>query len=293
MKQQAQPPGPTRNVLTPAKVSLLFPVRGGLTEYQNKRLLSKACLSGSSESVSLNSNARLLLALPERLRRVRLLTTVGSVECACPAEGADCRTQRCPEPCRAQPAHQASAVLGEGASLAIFSAWAPLGRSLLSRGEELGESGVCWAGSTSSGLGSSPAEGDMGLAWRHPWRDRLSLGDTGPHSPKLILALYMRQGFPGGASAKEPTCQCMRCKRRGFHPRVGKILWRRAWQPTPVFLPRESHGQRSLEGYSPQGRKRRTQLKGLSMHACIYDKENSNFPREFAEGYSRPIIQAD
>ena len=173
------------------------------------------------------------------------------------------------------------------------SAWAPLGRSLLSRGEELGESGVCWAGSTSSGLGSSPAEGDMGLAWRHPWRDRLSLGDTGPHSPKLILALYMRQGFPGGASAKEPTCQCMRCKRHGFHPRVGKILWRRAWQPTPVFLPRESHGQRSLEGYSPQGRKRRTQLKGLSMHACIYDKENSNFPREFAEGYSRPIIQAD
>ena len=37
----------------------------------------------------------------------------------------------------------------------------------------------------------------------------------------------------------------------GFHPRVGKIPWRRKWQPTPVFLPGESHGQRSLEGYSP------------------------------------------
>ena len=36
-----------------------------------------------------------------------------------------------------QPAHQASMVLGEGASLAIFSAWAPLGRSLLSRGEDI------------------------------------------------------------------------------------------------------------------------------------------------------------
>ena len=36
---------------------------------------------------------------------------------------------------------------------------------------------------------------------------------------------------------------------------VGKIPWRRAWQPTPVSLPRESHGQRSLEGYSPWGRK--------------------------------------
>ena len=34
-------------------------------------------------------------------------------------------------------------------------------------------------------------------------------------------------------------------------PWVGKIPWRREWQPTLVFLPRESHGQRSLEGYSP------------------------------------------
>ena len=37
---------------------------------------------------------------------------------------------------------------------------------------------------------------------------------------------------------------------------VGKIPWRRKWQPTPVFLPGKSHGQRSLEGYSPQGHKR-------------------------------------
>ena len=36
-----------------------------------------------------------------------------------------------------------------------------------------------------------------------------------------------------------------------FHPRVGKIPWRRKWQPTPVFLPGEIHGQRSLAGYSP------------------------------------------
>ena len=38
-------------------------------------------------------------------------------------------------------------------------------------------------------------------------------------------------------------------KRCGFNPWVRKILWRRAWQPTPVFLPGESHGQRSLAGY--------------------------------------------
>ena len=41
----------------------------------------------------------------------------------------------------------------------------------------------------------------------------------------------------------------------GFNPWVRKIPWRVAWQPTPVLLPGESHGLRSLVGYSPQGRK--------------------------------------
>ena len=54
---------------------------------------------------------------------------------------------------------------------------------------------------------------------------------------------------------KEPICQCRRHKIRGFNPWVGKIPWRRAWQPTAVFLPGESHGWRSLAGYSPWGRK--------------------------------------
>ena len=40
-------------------------------------------------------------------------------------------------------------------------------------------------------------------------------------------------------------------KRHGFDPWVGKVPWRRAWQPTPVVLPEESHGQRSLAGYNP------------------------------------------
>ena len=55
-------------------------------------------------------------------------------------------------------------------------------------------------------------------------------------------------GFPGGT---EPTCQCRRLKRRGFDPWIGKIPWRRAWQPPPVSLPGEFHGQRHLEGYNP------------------------------------------
>ena len=44
---------------------------------------------------------------------------------------------------------------------------------------------------------------------------------------------------------------CLQYRRPGFHPWVRKIPWRREWQPTPVFLLGESHGQRSLVGYSP------------------------------------------
>jgi len=46
--------------------------------------------------------------------------------------------------------------------------------------------------------------------------------------------------------------ETQRCR---FDPWVRKIQWRRAWQPTPIFLPGEPHGQRSLVGYSPQGHK--------------------------------------
>ena len=63
----------------------------------------------------------------------------------------------------------------------------------------------------------------------------------------------MLRGFPGGDSGKEPACQRRRCKRCGFDPWVEKMPWRRAWQPTPAFLPGESHGQKSLAGYGLWG----------------------------------------
>ena len=61
--------------------------------------------------------------------------------------------------------------------------------------------------------------------------------------------------FLDGASGKEPTCPCRRRKRLGFDPWIWKVLWRRKWQPTPVFLPGEPHGQRSLAGDSPGDRR--------------------------------------
>ena len=58
-------------------------------------------------------------------------------------------------------------------------------------------------------------------------------------------------GFPDGASGEEPSCQCRTQKRPRINPWVGKIPWRKAWQPIPAFLPGEAHGQRSLAGHSP------------------------------------------
>ena len=64
--------------------------------------------------------------------------------------------------------------------------------------------------------------------------------------PSFILS-----GLPRWRNGKESTCQCRRHRRCKLDSWVGKIPWRRKWQPTPVFLPREFYGQRSLVGYSP------------------------------------------
>ena len=65
--------------------------------------------------------------------------------------------------------------------------------------------------------------------------------------------IWNQRWHPWWLSSKESAFQC---KRYGFNPWVGKIPWRRKWQPTPVFLPGKSHGQRSLVGCSPRGLKR-------------------------------------
>ena len=58
-----------------------------------------------------------------------------------------------------------------------------------------------------------------------------------------------------GTSGTDPASQGRRHKRHGFNPWVGKIPCRGRRQPIPGFLPGESHGQRSLVGYSPRGHK--------------------------------------
>ena len=70
-------------------------------------------------------------------------------------------------------------------------------------------------------------------------------------SRSYFLGTQETWGPPKWFSGKESACQCRRCTRFTFDPWVGKkIPWRRKWQPTPVFLPGESQGQRSLVGYT-------------------------------------------
>ena len=65
-------------------------------------------------------------------------------------------------------------------------------------------------------------------------------------------------GFPCSLVGKESTCNS---GDPGSIPGLGRFHCRRKCQSTPVFLPRKSHGQRSLVGYSPRGRKSQTQLR--------------------------------
>ena len=108
---------------------------------------------------------------------------------------------------------------------------------------------------------------------------RRSHQTLGPHIPRVkwlgSASLYLFnwvftpthfKRLPRCAVGKETACQCRRPK---FDPWVGKIPWRRKWQPTPVFLPEKSHGQRSLMGYSPQGRKESDTTELTHAHAIM------------------------
>ena len=75
------------------------------------------------------------------------------------------------------------------------------------------------------------------------------------------------QGFPGGSAVKN----LLQCRRPRFVSWVRKILKRRKWQSTPVFLTGESHGQRSLAGYNPWGCKKSDTTEQLT-HSCSKKK---------------------
>ena len=104
----------------------------------------------------------------------------------------------------------------------------------------------------------SKTKSPVNSSWRNEWINDLTSGQVGV-APVV----------------KNPPVSA------GFHLWVKKIPWRKAWQPTPLFLPEKSHEQRRLEGYSPWDHK---ELDQLSMHTCwascpICKQEQHHLPR--------------
>ena len=100
-------------------------------------------------------------------------------------------------------------------------------------------------------------------------------------------------GFSGDSAGKESAC------RPGFDLWVGKIPWRRAWHCTPVFLPGESHGQRSLVGSSPWGHKGSDTTERLSTQpsssewvACFNLGFLPGLLQSYSQGVSRAALPA-
>ena len=90
---------------------------------------------------------------------------------------------------------------------------------------------------------------------REVWHCHFSryMSNPCPHScsDSPLISHRVLRGFSSGSDGKESACSA------GTRVRswAGNIPWRRSWQSAPVFLPRESYGQRSLVGYSPWGHK--------------------------------------
>ena len=82
---------------------------------------------------------------------------------------------------------------------------------------------------------------------------------------------------------------CLQCRRPGFNPWVRKIPRRREWQPTPVFLPGESHGQRNLVGYSPWSHKELDPTKWLNTFFCFKEARTL---LDILKGIQCPVFRA-
>ena len=89
-----------------------------------------------------------------------------------------------------------------------------------------------------------------------------------------LLMGKIEGGLPWWLSGKETTCQC---RRLGFDPWVRKIPWSRKCQPTPVFLPWKSHGQRSLVDCSPLGCKELDTTEWLILFIICYSFANIKY----------------
>ena len=108
-----------------------------------------------------------------------------------------------------------------------------------------------------------------------------------PHIFLLLWHVHLLWASQIALVVEIPPANAGDVKRCQFNSWVRKIPWRRAWQPTPVFLPRESHGQRSLAGYSPWVAKSWTWLRDWAcMHAIDISRRRKKY--SFSKGSSQP-----
>ena len=98
------------------------------------------------------------------------------------------------------------------------------------------------------------------------------------HYIYISIVIYRK----GGSAGKESALQC---RRSGFNPWVGKIPWRREWLPTPVFLPGEFNGQRTLAGCSPWGHKELDTTERLTLSLLCTILSDSHVPIFFLSTY--------
>ena len=137
----------------------------------------------------------------------------------------------------------------------------------------------------------------VGVSWRgfDPWRKNevclftaylnMKVVPSLPHSGQLktlfegTLSFWLQKQkleFGWVPLVAQMIRICLQCRRPGFNPWVGKISWRREWLPTPVFLPGESYGERSLVGYSPWGHKELDTTEWLTLSLSLF-KDWSNY----------------
>ena len=133
-----------------------------------------------------------------------------------------------------------------------------------------GKKSACNAGDPGSIPGWGRCCGES-LSFQYSWASTCNTED-------LSWILWLGQ-YPG--EGKDYTLQyeclriCLHCRRLRFDSWVRKIPWRRAWQPIPVFLPGEFHGQRSLAGYRPLGHNKSDVAKATE-HVCIHSAYKLN-----------------
>ena len=114
--------------------------------------------------------------------------------------------------------------------------------------------------------------------------EKISKGRSWQKLSRLIQLISLFR-LPRWHSGKESACQCRRCKGCRVNSWARKTTWRRKWQPTPVFLPRKPHGQRSLVGYNPCSSKESNTTEWLNTSLLSYIVLVSSWTNAFYDIY--------